>query len=559
MTTRSVVILLLCTIVLAGVSWLVVRKPKPVGPPPNMLSQGEKVFEGLSPSMVHGLALTLETGAPAQRIEPVKSEQPVAPGEEQWVWIMPTPWEMPAPAAKPAGGGAPGGAGAGGSSSGGSGAGSSGPAGPGSFSGGAVPPSLFGGTKPKAAPAPVDPAAAKAAAEAKSPTRRWELDASRVRALLRLLAEARVMGTPDVKDVLPESPAPVKLEVQTDGRTRTLRVARRALGGQVLAEADGKLALVSSDLLAILSAPGPSGWRPTRPIGDHATRATSIVVQGQTPGSGFAIERAGSQWLLTAPVRGPADAGAVGAMIGVLETMQVARFAGEDASDKTTRANAGLDEPSARVTFVRQVSAGDGQPAREVKRELILGRPADASGSTLFASVDGGQSIFTLDATKLGALRLDPAALLVRTAAAAPEADVTSIAIVGPFRTVTLAREGERWSELISGERVPPEGGRRLVTQDPQRAKQSLEIVRWFLSSPADAVRLVKPAEPYAGQVRVELRGADGRPLATMLVSNFSISRGAEGGVTLTSGAVQRDFAKPPAELARWLREVSVE
>jgi len=98
----------------------------------------------------------------------------------------------------------------------------------------------------------------------------FALDDTRTAALLRLFNEARSISTPTSDRPLPESPVPVTLTLHGPDGDTTVRFSPRALGGQVRADVSTpamptpRPAVVSEELLNVLTSPGPSAWRDTR-------------------------------------------------------------------------------------------------------------------------------------------------------------------------------------------------------------------------------------------------------------------------------------------------------
>jgi hypothetical protein len=364
------------------------------------------------------------------------------------------------------------------------------------------------------------------------------LDPTRVAAFLRMLADARAAGTVPPGETIPDAPAPIVLTITNPEGQRTLRFARRALGGLVLVDTGAGLALASDDLLAAMTNPGPSAWRPTRLLGEAALNATQITIAAQ--GEPITLRRNGQRWVLDTPVREQADATVVSKLLGALESLEIARYIDQP----ITPAQAGLDQPSARITLQRQ-ARGD---AAAQTTELLLGGPADASGTNLYASTDGGQSVVAVDASKLANLKIDAKDLVFRGISTHTQADVAGLRITAGKRHVTLLRQAERWTEQVD-DAAP-------ITQDPTRAAASLDVLTTILGVGADAVDLRRqPSAPV--QAVIALLEPQGNTMQSIEV--LERAPGAKAPRIFRTGSTERAFNRPPAELERWLGTLAAE
>lgn len=265
----------------------------------------------------------------------------------------------------------------------------------------------------------------------------WPADFLRIRVFLRELSTARATGKPEAGATIPDSPPPTVVTMtMDDGSERTLRFAGRTLGGQAKLEIrdtaakDGasptRMAIVSDALLQALVTPGPRGWRETQLLPGVSINATSLKLT--STGGGAKLQRVMGRWALVEPVAGPADQGVVLKMLSVLENLRAERFVDGSLSKK----DAGLENPAATavVGFESRAAAdaSGGKPATELRRELKIGGPADASGANLYASVNDGPPV-VVDAKTLRLLTVDPAKLLSSQSVQTPKADIGLVTI----------------------------------------------------------------------------------------------------------------------------------
>lgn len=388
-------------------------------------------------------------------------------------------------------------------------------------------------------------------------THKYALDESAVRAFLRKIAEYKSVATPPSANPVPQNPPPIVLTFQTSTGNATIRLAPRALGGQVLADVKappgfGRAAIVGDDLLTLLTNPGPSAWRDTRALPADAANAARITFTDGSGTKGFGLaRRPGGQYAVTtpAPVTAPASMDVVSGVIRTLNGITISRFYDEGA--RLTRESTGLDKPSAILTLEiddRSIDAATQQPVTATRTyRLLIGQPADTTGTTLYASPDDGDTIFAIVATPLSGLTGPVSNLIARNATGTPAADAGSLELASTDgkHTVKLTRDAiaARWTETVDG--AAP------VTQSAAEAQGSESVIAFFTGSLADAVAFEPP--PDAARVAAaSLLSPGGQPL-----DRFDIFQSPKGAVTLAAGGVYRTYAKPPDDLVRWLKRVT--
>ncbi|MBY0308787.1 MAG: DUF4340 domain-containing protein [Phycisphaerales bacterium] len=385
---------------------------------------------------------------------------------------------------------------------------------------------------------------------------RYTLDDSNVRAFLRAFADAKGQTTPTPGATLPDQPPPVVLTFTSDTDEFTIRLAPRSLGGQVLADvrkggSPPRAAVVGETLLKLLTHPGPSAWRDTRAVPLDPAQAAQITFTDGTRTKGFGLSRREGRYLVAppAPVTAPASNESVAAVIRALAGLVITRFFDDGAG--LTPAATGLDKPSAILTLTfedRSVdAAGQQAPVATRTFTLTFGLPADTGGTTLYATPDGGQTIFAVAAEPLAGLTGPPANLIARNPSRTLPADVGALelASLDRSRTARLVRDATtgRWTESVNG--APP------VTQSAEEAGASNVLLDTLTVTQADAVLLQQPSKAVLIGTAA-LYSPGGQPL-----DRFDIYAGDKGEAVLAQQGVFRVVTRPPAGLQAWMQSVA--
>ena len=374
----------------------------------------------------------------------------------------------------------------------------------------------------------------------------WPLDASRVQDVLRMLSEVRTTGRPAADaaqgadslslTIEPDATAggagPLEIDLSTRRLAGSVLASVRSVGGPGSPADKARLALVSDSLLNVLTAPGPREWR-ERGLLTWAVEASRVRLIGG--GTSVALAKSAGVWSLSEPIESPADHAAVMKTLGTLQLVRVAKFHDEPAGSP---ASLGFESPTARIILERDVGG------KAERRELTIGQAADAAGSTLYATTDGGATAFTVPADKLSQVATDPSRYVSGTVSRASAADIAALMFHasspgGPSANKTDAaaslgvrRTLEGWME------IRPDGTQ--VLQDPARAGVIDRMLAFLTSVPASTASLDEPAG-FAPLGSLSVMDARGNTLDEIVVA-----RSAAPGVVVLSGRVYRGFAAMP-------------
>jgi hypothetical protein len=406
--------------------------------------------------------------------------------------------------------------------------------------------------------------------------RTWPVDSERFRSVLRVLAETRAAGTPAPDAGVGENPATIRLTLD-DGSTLTLRLASRRLGGQAVisiestppttssgttqpATASGppRLALVADSLPNLFTSPGPRGWRRTQLL--TGVSLSAVGVRMVTPEASLALARDAGVWSLREPTPATADPEAIRRLFSTLEQVRITRFF-DDAAPKPSEA--GFDAPTARVilNLERRRAGADDVAIDRSDLELTIGSKADATGSTLFATLDEGRTIVAIDTAALSTLSTDPARWISPFALAATPAEVAGLAITPTSTTPPPAASATTPVPPTPPTPAPPaqlplalrrtldgwvesRPGSAPILQDPTRTEQIAGLIRLLTSTPAQSITLTAPAafEPLATLAAL---GTNEQP-----ISELTLARTASPGFTIKLGSVYRSYPTVPDLLA---------
>lgn len=402
-------------------------------------------------------------------------------------------------------------------------------------------------------------------------SRTWPVDSERFRSVLRVLAETRAAGTPAPDAGVGENPATIRLTLD-DGSTLTLRLASRRLGGQSVisiestppttpsagaqppaASTPPRLALVADSLPNLFTSPGPRGWRRTQLL--TGVSLSAVGVRMVTPEASLALARDAGVWSLREPTPATADPEAIRRLFSTLEQVRITRFF-DDAAPKPSEA--GFDAPTARVilNLERRRAGADDVAIDRSDLELTIGSKADATGSTLFATLDEGRTIVAIDTAALSTLSTDPARWISPFALAATPAEVAGLSITpttttpppaasaaSPVAPAPPAQSPLALRRTLDGW-VESRPGSAPILQDPTRTEQIAGLIRLLTSTPAQSITLTAPAafEPLATLAAL---GTNEQP-----ISELTLARTASPGFTIKLGSVYRSYPTLPDLLA---------
>lgn len=386
----------------------------------------------------------------------------------------------------------------------------------------------------------------------------WSLDPARVRELVRLLSETRAIAEPAPGAGIDSGGATVTITYD-DKSVQTLRVSPRTLAGQGLIAVSGsrpgispssgstaeRLALVADSLHSLLAGPGPRAWRERVLLPGVASGASRVRLINRT--GGLALARVGGRWSLTEPVASAADPAAVTRLLATLEAMQAVRFYDESIPDSAT----GLDSPDARIIIESDLASteeGANNPRiNTTTREVAIGGPADASGRNLFAAMDQGRTLVSIDAAALSKLRLDPAKYIPPGATATAPADVGLVMLAMYARDGTSPRE-KGWRRTADGwVELRPDGQQVLLR--PNDAAEVNGLIA-FIATAAPVGIVFETPMGYEPLAAVKIAGHNVEPLDELELATTS---GPQGGFIIRSGRVYRLYAAAPPAIDAFL------
>ncbi|HYE02364.1 MAG TPA: DUF4340 domain-containing protein [Phycisphaerales bacterium] len=383
--------------------------------------------------------------------------------------------------------------------------------------------------------------------------RQWPVAEQRVSGFLRFVADLRAAAEPETGASLGDRSATAVLMTR-DGSGHTLRVSDRALGGNVLVEAEApaaagerdpvrRRALVSQQLYGVLTSPGPRGWRDPAALPGVVSEASRLRVE--TRQGALELARRHGRWWLTAPVAAPADAEKMRVVLEALAGLTVSDFLDDRPADA---ALAGLDDPLVRITVgPREPEAAEGAPRQAAgTHELIVGGPADQSGRRYFARLGVDGPIVQVDAAGLGEFP-SPADLVARQSLAVGGPDVGQLMVAGGQSGQALAtyqRTASGWAALGA------DGSETLLA--PADASAVGEALLFLSERPAAAASIAAPPGYFAGAVLV-LSSPGGRTLDQLELGlappapPAGSAPAGEPALVVRSGGVWRSYPLPAA------------
>jgi len=391
-------------------------------------------------------------------------------------------------------------------------------------------------------------------ATATGPT--WLLDDSRVRSVLSILASLTADAAAPAGSTVGTGATVVTI-TSADGRATTIRLAGRTLGGQGMIEITApdaapatstqtRVALVKDQIHSLFTSPGPRGWRDTQLITMPVAQVAKVRIVGAE--GGLALARVQTRWGVVEPITAPADPVAVQKLLSIVENMRIGRFYDDGI---ITAAKAGLETPVARLVLEPEQAAKDAAAAAQTilaPLELTVGGAADPAGKTLYASLDGGQTIVSVDTESLSKIRTRPEEYITGaiTAAPAPEIAVmifegTAPAVQGPDGstarpaqpfTLGVRRKLGQWLELTADGKE--------IAQDPQRVAQIEAMVNFLTQQRASTVTLSEPAA-FAPLGTLSLRTAEGDAL-----EDLQLATSGPSAIVVRTGKIYRGFTIIP-------------
>jgi hypothetical protein len=416
---------------------------------------------------------------------------------------------------------------------------------------------------------------------------RWPAEPARVRAAIRLLAEAaNAPASPDDGSAAVAQGTTIRLtpKVQT---MRSLRIAPNALGGKVVLAIDppGKgpssFRLADGGLATVFASEGIAAWRVDRPLASSDVSRLSLLQDKRT----LALSRLKGTWRLRSPIDAPADASAVIEMIGHWHQARLKRFLSGPAA---TDALAGLQSPTAVVTLEQDLDASSPQGRATVRRVLTLGSASDATGNAFFASLAAtvidanGES--NLWGPQVGLVERDAIAsaipalesVISKQSTSTPAPDVTVVRLWADSASLTPGNA--RNAGLPSTTAAPATSSefrrglsgwiRNDVPLAPSSNATLDRLVRLLAEQPAAVIRLVPiNAESIAFIELANTSGTIREVLAIGVSPNIDVepasatqsgtSRTPRPGIVVGSGNVWRAYASDLEGIERFVRDAA--
>ncbi|HUO07293.1 MAG TPA: DUF4340 domain-containing protein [Phycisphaerae bacterium] len=164
-----------------------------------------------------------------------------------------------------------------------------------------------------------------------------------------------------------------------------------------------------------------------------APTAIKTISYTQDGDKQVAFEKIATGWNLTYPTTAPANTWDVDPIADGLKTLSFKEKFEPEVSGVKSPQNTGTDKPRNVITF--SDDAGH-------EHTLNLGK---ATIGGIFATIDGGKTIYLLSANPLDNLQKDPNDFRNRTIKETPADRIAEIQIKHPKETISLEKSGDRW------------------------------------------------------------------------------------------------------------------
>lgn len=388
-----------------------------------------------------------------------------------------------------------------------------------------------------------------------SAARSWPLDESRINGALRLLLEARAIGTVDDTAKVDDGGVTIALTVSGSG-THQIRLASTTLGGQGLVEiappvgpgsasVPRKLAAAPDALHKAFFVGAPKLWRRSQLLSRVAQDATAILLVSRA--GALALRKSQGAWNLIEPIGGPANVKAVEQLIATLDSLTIARYFDDDTS-LPAEVRTQLDSPQARILIEMQ-RPGAGAPAPPTELDLRLGPTIDIN-ERLIAAALGDALYVGLKGDRLESISPDPTHYLNPAATIVRPEDVgrVTISVVGAHgaasRTFKRVVDGAGWAEVREGEAA----GEVLQTRD--RAEAVNGVLQFVCALPAASIKLETPSG-YEPTGSILLASTAGAPL-----DKIEIGKAPGSAVWTRTNTIHRGYSFMPPMLPALMPEI---
>lgn len=362
--------------------------------------------------------------------------------------------------------------------------------------------------------------------------RAWPVMPQRVRSILQVLSDTRASATPDADASVGETPLTVAL-VHNNGAEVEIRFADRSIGGSVLVEtsridadqvaAAARRALIPDNVRTAFTSPGPRGWRETAVFHDLRQDPTRITFENEL--GRLSLARVEGRWRLREPVASPANTEAVEALVGAVNSLSITSFHDEQPPSPE---RTGLDRLSARLVAETDLAVPDGperngRSVRTIRREILIGQPADTAGREVYAALltgdDAERAVVRINAAQLGEISMDATRYIAPVAAAVEAADVGAVAVESlredgpPARTFRKTIDG--WAEDVAGE-AP------ALLSEPET--QAVERAVALLTRTGSLSVSIGPPTDYQPLAELTLRSLSDNPLETVELGTAEVN-----------------------------------
>lgn len=263
----------------------------------------------------------------------------------------------------------------------------------------------------------------------------WPVDSGQPRGLARLVSDAAkqpIVEAPEPQNAITlkltvDSGTPIEIAISPTALAGSTLIFEKIPGGKTVARK------ASGDWNALLSKSSLDAWRSRRPLAVQTDTTKSITIKSGS--REMSLARADGTWRMTSPKPVVADADATNKLIEGLAAVTAERFV--ESGSSLAAIEKSFETPAASVTVTSTVpgTATKG----DIEQHLVVGGPADASGSLFFARVTAigtwdkkplwGPVTVVLTRQAIESLVQDPAGYVSKRSVQVPSADVTGIMI----------------------------------------------------------------------------------------------------------------------------------
>lgn len=242
-----------------------------------------------------------------------------------------------------------------------------------------------------------------------------------------------------------------------DNTSRTIRVGDSPLGGKVLAAIDDvkepRLVQIDDGIRKMLFPQSLLAWREARLIPRSGVEPSRITLE--TAKGRILLARVLGRWAISTPIVCPASDDTLKSLIRQIASMRGERLLDDVAANSPI---VGADAPIATIRFESdlRIPSGDTVERRTLVEKILVGKPADMSGQSFYASVSAsmldpttndesplwGPATMTISKEKLDTILVDPSLYASKRAIAIPGADVNAVTLWANSKPFTTEPDG---------------------------------------------------------------------------------------------------------------------